>query len=69
MTAYLNRMPAGYPGDVTRKGNSVLEPGSIGALAVKYGSPVKLAAGLVAALAALDTIAVVHGFLVRPYPT
>ena len=69
MTAYLERMPAGYPGDVTRKGNSVLEPGSIGSEAVKYGSPVKLSAGLVAALAALDIATVLHGFLVRPYPT
>lgn len=65
MTAYLERMPAGIPGDVTRKGNAVLEPNMMGAAALPFGAVIQLTGGKVAAIAAGGTV---YGFLVRPYP-
>lgn len=65
--AYLTRMPAGFPGDVSRKAESTLEAGLMAA-EVAFGSPVKLdAAGKLAPLAAADDV--VYGFIARPYPT
>lgn len=69
MTAYLERMPAGIPGDVTRKGDCTLEPGVIGATAIPYGAPVKIADGKLVALAEGDDASDLYGFLARPYPT
>lgn len=69
MPAYLERMPAGIPGDVTRKADSHLEPGVIGASAVNHGAPVKVSSGKLVAIGSGDAAAVLHGFLVRPYPT
>lgn len=65
--AYLTRMPAGIPGDVSRKQESTLEAGLMAAT-VAYGAPVTLDAnGKLAALSgASDAI---YGFVVRPYPT
>lgn len=69
MPAYFERMPAGIPGDVTRKGDSVLESCAVGAAAVPYGAPVKLASGKLVAIAAGDAAAVLYGFLARPFPS
>ena len=67
MAAYLDRMPAGIPGDVSRKTQSVLEAGLM-AESVAYGSPVKIdGSGKLAPLAAAtDTV---YGFMARPYPS
>lgn len=65
--AYLTRMPAGIPGDVSRKTEATIESGLMAA-EVAFGSPVKLdAAGKLAPLAAVSDA--VYGFMVRPYPT
>lgn len=69
MSAITTRMPAGIPGDVTRKANSVLEPGIIGTSAVPYGSAIKLSGSKHVGLEAGDGAADVVGFLARPYPT
>lgn len=62
------RMPAGIPGDVTRKRDSTLEPGFVGDTALAYGAPVKLdAKGRFAPVTAGDTA--IYGFLARPYPS
>lgn len=65
--AYLKRMPAGIPGDVSRKTEATVEAGLM-ADTVPYGAPVKLdAAGKLAALSGASDA--VYGFAVRPYPT
>lgn len=67
MPAYLDRMPAGFPGDVSRKAASVMEAGLMGATAA-FGAPVKMdESGKLAPLSAADDA--VYGFMVRPYPT
>jgi len=66
MGAILNRMPAGFPGDVSRKTEATIEAGFM-ADAVPYGAPVTLDDdGKFAALADGDDV---YGFMVRPYPT
>lgn len=65
MTAYLERMPAGFSGDVTRKGNAVLEPNIMGTSPLPFGAVIQLTDGKVAAIASGGTV---YGFLVRPYP-
>ena len=71
MVAFLYRMPAGIPGDVTRPSNSTTEPQQIDAAAppTKYGVFVKLVSGKVRPIAASDAATVVYGLLQRPYPT
>jgi hypothetical protein len=69
MPAYIERMPAGIPGDVSRKSGAHLEPNIVGATPVPYGAPVKLVSGKVLPVGAGDAATVVYGFLVRPYPT
>lgn len=66
MTAHLYSMPAGFPGNVTRRAESTLEPVLLASDA-PHGAPLKLdAAGkAVAATAAAD----VNAFLTRPYPS
>lgn len=68
MPAYLTRMPAGIPGDVTRKADATLEPVTIGSSAVAHGAPVKLSGGLAAPFASGDDASDLYGFLARPYP-
>lgn len=68
MPAFLYRMPAGIPGDVTRKQDSTLEPVTIGASAVAHGAPVKLSGGLAVPIAGGDDASDLYGLLARPYP-
>ncbi len=61
------RMPAGIPGDVSRKAGAVIEPAVTGSV-IPFGSPVQLdAAGKITGPTAAANP--VYGFLVRPYPT
>lgn len=71
MVAFLYRMPAGIPGDVTRPSNSTTEPQQIdsGTPPTKYGVFVKLVSGKVQPVASGDAGSVVYGLLQRPYPT
>lgn len=68
MPAYLTRMPAGIPGDVSRKRDTTLEPVTIGATAIAHGAPVKIASGVAVPIASGDAASDVYGFLARPYP-
>ena len=70
MTAYLRRMPSGIPGDVTRKGVSVVEPVPLNsALPFSgFGLPGKIVAGKFVPLAGGEAATDIHGFLVRPFP-
>lgn len=68
MPAYLNRMPAGIPGDVSRKEGAVIESSLTGAKPIPYGAFVKLVSGKLEPLAASDAAAVIYGLAVRPYP-
>lgn len=65
--AYLTRMPAGIPGDVSRKAEATIEAGLM-AETVPFGCAVKLDANgrLARPAASTDTV---YGFMVRPYPT
>lgn len=66
MGAILNRMPTGFPGDVSRKADATIEAGLMAAT-VPYGAPVTLDDdGKLAPLADGDAV---YGFMVRPYPT
>lgn len=69
MGAYLDRMPAGIPGEVSRKAGATLEPGVVGNTFISYGAPVKIVSGKFAPLAAGDSAADVYGFLARPFTT
>ncbi|MDR1961447.1 MAG: hypothetical protein LBQ16_04115 [Gracilibacteraceae bacterium] len=69
MTAYLNRMPAGIPGEVSRPAHVTLEAQHLGAAEIPFGAVVKLSAGALAPIAAADTASVIYGFLARPFPT
>ncbi|MCQ4861155.1 hypothetical protein NE637_08335 [Desulfovibrio desulfuricans] len=64
--AYLKRMPAGIPGDVSRKAEATVEAGLMGE-AVAFGAPVKMDGGRLVALSGASDA--VYGFVVRPYPT
>jgi hypothetical protein len=66
--AILYRMPAGFAGDVTRKENSIIEPGILGS-DVALGAPVKISGGKLVALTGGEAATDIYGFLVRPYPT
>ena len=68
MSAYLTRMPAGIPGDVSRKEGATIESSLVGSKAIPYGAFVKLVSGKLEPLAASDTAAVIYGLAVRPYP-
>jgi hypothetical protein len=67
--AYLYRMPAGIPGDVTRRETARIEAQIMDPTtpATVFGVPVKMVSGKIKPLAATgDTI---YGLLCRPYPT
>jgi hypothetical protein len=68
MNAILERMPAGVPGDVSRKQNATLEPNLVGNIPIPFGAPVKLVSGKLAPLAGGESAAAVYGFLARAYP-
>ncbi len=69
MVAYLERMPAGIPGEVSRWGHATLESNEIGSAPVPFGAAVKIVAGKTVALAEGDTADAIYGFLARSYPT
>jgi hypothetical protein len=62
-------MPAGIPGEISRRDNVVCEPNLIGAASIPFGAAVKVTAGRIAAIASGNAASVIYGFLVRPYPT
>lgn len=67
MGAIKERMAAGFPGDVSRKSESVIESGVM-AEDLPYGSVVALDEdGKFASVTDVDDK--VYGFIVRPYPT
>lgn len=65
--ALLERMPAGFAGDVTRKHEATLEPALLGTVPIPYGAPAVYRNGKLAPVTAGDTL--IAGFLARPYPT
>lgn len=66
MPVFHERMPAGIPGDVSRKAGAVLEPVFL-AEDIPYGAPVQLNAVGRLTLAT-DSARPVYGFLTRPFP-
>lgn len=70
MVAYVERMPYGIPGDVSRPSQSTIEAGVFNASLPfsKYGIPGKVASGKFVPLAGAETAADIYGILVRPYP-
>ena len=75
-TAFKFRMPAGIPGDVTRKEVATIEPNVIddssshafSALLV-YGNPVKMVSGKIRPIPSGASASDIYGILVRPFPT
>lgn len=70
MPAYLTRMPAGIPGDVTRPSQSTIETGIFNSAAAfaGYGLFGKISSNKFVPVGAGDTASAVYGVLVRPYP-
>lgn len=68
MPAYLNRMPAGIPGRVSRRNGVTLEPIQLGS-GMLFGAPGKVVAEKFVPLADGDTVDVIYGFLASQYPT
>jgi len=68
--AFVYRMPAGIPGDVTRHEAAKIEPQQMDTAypVTQFGLPVKLVSGKVRPMAAGDTEQP-YGFLVRPFPS
>lgn len=67
---YTLNAPAGIPGDVTRKLETLVEPIMLGAAIAAFGVPVKFnGSGKAIAIAASDTAAVFKGILSRSVPT
>lgn len=62
-------MPAGIPGDISRKNSAVVEPQIADSDDLVYGNPVKMDDGKILPIESGDIAADVYGFLVRPYPT
>lgn len=73
MVAYTFRMPSGIPGTVTRPHHSTIEPELMlsSAPLTAYGLPCirDAATGKMRVATTGDTVSMVAGFLVRPYPT
>lgn len=71
MTAFTFRMPAGIPGDITRKEGAVVEPQVIDSDAppTVYGNVVKLVAGKIRPISGGESASDFYGLLVRPFPT
>jgi hypothetical protein len=68
--AFIYRMPAGIPGDVSRKEMAKIEPQLFDAdyPCLFFGIPVKMSSGKIRPMATEDT-GQPYGFLVRPYPS
>lgn len=65
MPSYLERMPVGFEGCVSRPQSSTTEPVIMGA-ALAYGKPVKMVDGQALPLADGDDASLVYGILIRP---
>jgi hypothetical protein len=68
MVAYLYNAPAGFAGAVTRPGESVVEPTTIGE-AIDFGKPVKIVSGEAMNIDANDDAADFYGVLARSVPS
>lgn len=70
MVAYTTRVPAGFPGAITRSDSKTVKQEYIDSAAppTAYGSAVKLVSGKLRPIASGDAAAVIHGILVRQYP-
>ena len=68
--AFIYRMPAGIPGDVTRREHAKIEAQQFDAdyPCLRFGEPVKMTSGKIRPMVAGDT-SQPYGFLVRPYPS
>lgn len=71
MTAIVTRMPAGFPGAITRSDALTVTQEIIdsGTPPTVFGGVVKLVAGKLQPIASGDAAAVVYGLLVRSFPT
>jgi hypothetical protein len=70
MVAFTYRMGYGVVGDLTRQSQATIEPQVFGATAFPaYGRFGKLVAGKLIPIGAGDTAALIHGLLLRPFPT
>jgi hypothetical protein len=69
--AFIYRMPAGIPGDVTRREHAKIEPQIMDATypVLEFGVPVKIVSGEVRCMAVGEVYTDVYGFIVRPYPS
>ena len=69
--AFMYRMPAGIPGAINRPDQSTIEPVALSTTSpfTAYGKFGKTVAGVFVPLVAADTVALITGILVRPYPT
>ena len=70
MVAYTTRLPAGFPGQVSRDDALTIEPGIIdsGTPPTAFGTFCKVVSGKIQPIASGDAASVVHGLLSQPYP-
>lgn len=67
MPVFTERMPAGFPGNISRQADALVEP-TVAAAAIAFGSPVQLnASGKI--VGPSDDAASIYGFLARPFPS
>jgi hypothetical protein len=68
--AFMFRMPAGIPGAINRPDQATIEPVALNPANpfTAYGRFGKTVAGLFVPLASADTVALITGLLVRPFP-
>jgi hypothetical protein len=71
MTAITTRMPAGFPGSISRSDSLTVEQEIIDSSnpPAKYGVPIKIVGGKLQGLEASDAGSVTAGWMVKPYPT
>lgn len=70
MVAYITRLPAGFPGQVSRDDALTIEAGIIDSSTppTAYGAFCKVVSGKIQPLASGDAGSVVHGLLAQPFP-
>lgn len=70
MVAFTTRMPAGFPGIVSRTDSLTVEQEIIDSSnpPTKYGVPVKIVGGKMQGLESGDAGTVTAGWMVKPYP-
>lgn len=68
MPAYMDRMPSGIAGDVTRAASATLETAIVGTQNIAFGALLKLVNGKIEPIGAGDAAADVYGLLARSYP-